>query len=170
MFATTLAVPALLAVGCSGDDIAEKISEQGLGDGSDVSIDSESGDLSIKTEDGELDASTGTGTELPEGWPSDIPLPDDYTLTSAVKMGNPPEMSWTVSAEVPDAVAAFEDVTARFVSGGWTELQKSTSDQSEAVTLMSVYKNGEVDVTFAATAIDGESIHTVSYTAIQSTS
>jgi hypothetical protein len=164
-----LAIPAVVAVGCSSDDVAEELAEQGLGEGSDVSIDSESGDVSIKTEDGEIASSSGKGTKLPEAWPSDIPMPEDYTLTTAMSMGAAPELGFNLTGDVPDAVAAFDEVTTAFAAQGWTELQKSIGDYGEGTMSSATYEKGERSVAFSTMYVPGDDINTFSYTSTVTT-
>jgi hypothetical protein len=80
----TLVFSGLIAAGCGSDEAskqagekaAEKILES-AGEG-DVDVDVDGDEVTVKGKDGEF----STGNELPKGWPDDIPLPDDATITS----------------------------------------------------------------------------------------
>lgn len=122
---------------CSSEDVAEKLTEQAIessgGDGANVEFDSETGQVDIETEDGSM--SFGTA-ELPDGWPSEIPMPDDYELTNAMVTGADGERSFIVGGTFDgDAKATFNSLTEQFAEDGWTEVTKtdmSTSDGMNA--------------------------------------
>lgn len=158
-------------VACSseaiGDAAAEKIAEAGAGGDADVNIDSESGDVSVETEDGTFSASTGSA-ELPDGWPADLPLPEDYSLTAATSFDTDDGTSFTIGGDVEDGLATFEEVTAAFTEGGWTELQKSTMDTGEGTSSSATYENSSHQVVFSTMGLD-EGINTFAYTVIPAT-
>lgn len=115
------------AVACGGgdstDDAADELAEQiaeASGDGNaDVEIDSDSGQVDVETSDGQF--SVGESTELPEDFPSDIPLPADYELTSAITSTTEGSEGWTLSGTLPDATEdTFDDLVAQFTDDGWT--------------------------------------------------
>jgi hypothetical protein len=156
-----------IAVGCGGGDAlgdaaAEQIAEAAGGEGTDVDIDSETGEMKIETEEGTF--SSGTG-ELPEGWPSDIPLPSDYTITASTSHTTDDGDSYNVAGEVEDGTATFDEVTAALVADGWTELQKSTADYGEGSSSSSTYENAQYQLVFSAMALD-DGTNTFSYTVI----
>ena len=106
---TAVALVALLGAGtvaCGGDDsaneagdeLAEQLAEAGAGV-DDVEIDSESGEVDIETEDG----SVSIGSDLPDDFPEDIPLPEDYELISSMGGSSDGEQGWTISGTLPDA-------------------------------------------------------------------
>ena len=120
---------------CSSDDVAEQLTEQAIessgGEGADVEVDSETGQVDIETDDGSM--SFGTA-ELPEGWPSEIPLPDDYELTNAMVTGADGERSFIVGGSFEgDAMATFESLTEQFAQDGWTEVTKTDMSSSDGV-------------------------------------
>ena len=109
----------------AADQLAEQIAESGAGDDADVDIDSETGQVDVSTEDGDM--SFGEGTELPEDFPADIPLPQDYELTSAMSTDTGDATGWTISGELPDADdSTFDDLVAEFTSAGWTKTSDAT--------------------------------------------
>lgn len=81
-----------LLTGCGlGQQAAERIAEEQLGPGSDVEI-GEDGSIKIDSSDGSYEIGTG---ELPEGWPSDIPGPDGYTLVGG--LGDTTNKAWSAT-------------------------------------------------------------------------
>ncbi len=128
--------------GCGGSDdvansasdkIAEQLAEAGAGDGADVNIDSDNGQLDISSDDGSM--SFGDQTELPEDFPSDIPLPSDYELTSSMSMGGGNSDGWSISGTLTDASSAtFDDLVAGFTDAGWTKSSEATNDTGDGTT------------------------------------
>lgn len=111
----------------AADQLAEQIAESGAGDDADVDIDSETGQVDVSTEDGDM--SFGEGTELPEDFPADIPLPQDYELTSAMSTDTGDATGWTISGELPDADdSTFDDLVAEFTSAGWSKSSDATTE------------------------------------------
>ena len=126
-----------LATACGGsddevadnaaDELAEQLAEAGAGDEADVDIDSESGQVDVSTPDGDM--SFGEGTELPDDFPSEIPLPADYQLNSAMSTSTDGADGWTISGELPDATSdTFDELLAAFTDAGWTTTSDSSSE------------------------------------------
>lgn len=110
----------------AADELAEQLAEAGAGEDTDVDIDSESGQVDVSTPDGDM--SFGEGTELPEDFPSEIPLPADYQLNSAMSTTADGADGWTISGELPEATAdTFDDLIAEFTAAGWTTTSDSSS-------------------------------------------
>ena len=85
-----------LLTGCglgqqAADKAAEQLVEEQLGDGSNVEI-GEDGSIKVESSDGSYEIGTG---ELPEGWPSDIPGPEGYTLSGGV--GDTANKTWSAT-------------------------------------------------------------------------
>lgn len=120
-------------VGCGGgsdssddaaDKLAEKLAESGTED-ADVNIDSDKGQVDVSTPDGEM--SFGSGTELPDDFPSDIPFPEGSTITSALSSTDGGVKTWSVTGTLADAdEGTFDDIIAQLTADGWTK----TSDMS----------------------------------------
>jgi copper chaperone CopZ len=110
--AASLALGAILLVGCSAERLVETALERVDGV-EDVAIDTESGNVSIQTEDGgldiEVDEEQGTST---------VTTPDG-TATS------------TVGGELPQEVADVIDLPSSFVPQGTTDL--TTEDGNRAI-------------------------------------
>lgn len=110
----------------AADELAEKLAESG-NDDADVDIDSESGQVDVSTPDGDM--SFGDGTELPDDFPDDIPLPPGYELTSAMSNTDGASSGWSITGTVPDADdGTFDDLVAAFTSAGWTKSSDASSE------------------------------------------
>lgn len=169
----TLALSAVLftgfAAGCSTDDLADKVSEKVAesSSGGDVDVDSENGDVSFESGDGSTKVQVGTA-ELPENWPSDIPLPADYELTQSVSTTNTNSPTFSIGGTLSDdATAVFKEITSEFVAAGWTETTKMTNTFDGGENSNASYENGSWEVIFSTSSIDG--VDGFGYTAVQST-
>ncbi|MFH0830592.1 MAG: hypothetical protein V1895_00850 [Parcubacteria group bacterium] len=61
------------------------------------------------------------GTELAEGWPQDLPTPDNTTLTFSGKSSETGETTYTATfSSTQSAEAALADLKSKFTSNGWT--------------------------------------------------
>ena len=117
---TCLAASVALALlaGCGdGDTAAEALAEQKLqaGNGqarSDPSV------LSFPTSEGMLQRTEGEDLALPEDFPDDIHLPDDYTLVSVMTMG--PAQSLVMQSEQA-LPRLYDNFQASQAHQGWTE-------------------------------------------------
>lgn len=157
-----VSVALAVVAGCSGEDIAESIIEQGLEreGGGDVDVDldlhdggisieteegeisietdedgnvviegeGEDGDVSIRSEDGEtvIESDDGTmvieqgGAGLPEGFPSDVPLPDALTVQISQSSSMDGRESWFVGGEVDaESGEVLGDLVAALESAGF---------------------------------------------------
>jgi hypothetical protein len=125
----------------TADELAEKLAEAGSGGDADVDIDSESGQVDVQTEDGDM--SFGEGTELPDDFPSDVPLPADYELTSSMSNSSAGSEGWTISGSLTGATdSTFEDLVGEFTSAGWTETSKTTSASEGGMASTALLDNG----------------------------
>jgi hypothetical protein len=173
----TLSVVALGAGGlltaCSTDDLAdrvtEKVAESG-GEDVDVSVDSESGEYSIESADGSTKMQVGSA-ELPDDWPAEIPLPEDYTLTAAMSTASSGSPGFNIGGSLPedaDALAVFDEITAAFVADGWTEQQKGTSTFEGGSTSSASYDNGTWQAVVGVSAPTEDEAAYFSYTVVAS--
>ncbi|NLF05892.1 MAG: hypothetical protein GX593_12950 [Actinomycetales bacterium] len=89
--AATLALAAGALAGCSSiqdkveERLAEELVEQAIGDGTEVNQDE--GTITLKDDDGS-ELTIDTDQELPEDFPSSMPLPSQYTVAQAMRMSN----------------------------------------------------------------------------------
>lgn len=128
--ATVTAVAALTLSGCGG--IAEKAGEKAIekaienessGD-VDIDVDSDDGTVKIETEDGST--AYGEDVDLPDDFPSDVPLPQsDHRVVSTSTQGA--DMFVTMSLTGADYDAEVEHLTSGFEESGYTVADKMTS-------------------------------------------
>lgn len=112
----------LSACGKSEEKAAEALAEQALetnaGQDVDVDIEDDGQTVTIQTEQGTLKQSSGDNVALPDDFPTDVTLPDDYKVMSVMTMG--PVTS--VVMEVPEAPSVvFADIKSGQASQGWKE-------------------------------------------------
>lgn len=105
-------------------------------DGSTVTgnVDAESGDVAFETEDGSF--SSGSTTELPDEWPSDIPEPDGLAITTATVIGSDTDQAINISGTI-DGEGFIESYASALTSAGFSEDSTFTSDG----TINNVYSN-----------------------------
>jgi hypothetical protein len=112
--------------GCKvGQNIAENIAEEAIEraiekeSGEDVEIDLEEGEITIQGEDGEVNISSdddtveiksddgevtfGSGAELPEGFPGNVPVYPDMELTTSWKSTEDDKNNYSISGLTEDA-------------------------------------------------------------------
>lgn len=124
----------------AADELAEKLAESG-NDDADVDIDSESGQVDVSTPDGDM--SFGDGTELPDDFPSDIPLPEGYALTSSMSNADGDSSNWSITGTLPDADdSTFDDLVAEFTSAGWTKSSDASSETGGGTASTAMLDNG----------------------------
>jgi hypothetical protein len=140
--AVVLVAVAGLVTACGGDDagekagqkLGEKLAEQAMEDagteGVDVDVDGE--DVTIESEEGTI--SVGSG-DIPESFPDDLAVPDGDVVSSI----DTPEGS-SVTLDVDDAVAAFDEAVADLEDNGWT---RDTVTESGETRLAMLSKGGE---------------------------
>lgn len=94
----SIAVSLLAAAGCgkAAEKVAEKATEEAIenqtGGQVDLDVDGEGG-VSIETEDGSISSSA----KVPEGWPDDVPVPDDLQIMMGGSQDTPQGLVLTVS-------------------------------------------------------------------------
>ncbi len=156
-----VAVAALLvstATGCcpllnrASDEASERVAEEIIegATGGEIDIEEDGGSVTIETEDGAVTIEGGEGSDLPEGWPSDMPVYDG-TITGSSSFSTPEGMSMTVTIETADSA---DDVgsyyQAELQSEGWTEdFSADSSDGGQRSVSMVVSKddrNGTVAI------------------------
>lgn len=200
VMAAALVTVAFVAVGCSGEDLAESFIENQIENesGGEVDIDfndgginvetsdgsfqmstDEEGNVSIETEDGSMEMSADedgnviiesedgsaqmssdeegniviesdegsmemtTGSELPSGFPSSVPIIDGLTISFSQVLETEQGTNWTVNGSVPGTA---EDVGvaygAMFEAAGFSQTMMS---QSPGLVLFT-YENAELSV------------------------
>lgn len=146
--------------GCGkiAEKASEKIVEKGIeaGTGAKVDIDGKTGGLSVETDEGSLtfdgdeggfrmeteDGSYRAGTEMPDDWPSDIPLPPGFEVISGheTRDGDNETVSVTGSADgTPD------DLMSIYTDGlsGWSEANRSSMGDDSFQQLSTTWEKGD---------------------------
>ncbi|MCU0264419.1 MAG: hypothetical protein MUF09_12285 [Candidatus Nanopelagicales bacterium] len=134
-FATASAAVALALlgfglVGCGGGDGDATIVTD---DGTvkvDVDPDGDEGTVKIESSEGSMTITGDGGGELPEGWPSDVVVPEGGTVTSAVALSGE-EQGWTASLTYPDMSTKdlAAEVRSNLESAGFTLEGEFTSGE-----------------------------------------
>ncbi|MDN5746437.1 MAG: hypothetical protein L0H31_15150 [Nocardioidaceae bacterium] len=119
----SIVLAATLVTGCSAiaDKAGEKAVEKGMeaAGGGDVDIDSDGdGKVTIESDEGSMEFG---GSELPEGFPDEVPLPDDFTLDSSMSMGTDEDQSFTLLFSSPEADVkqTYDDLKSRAEGAGF---------------------------------------------------
>jgi len=107
----------------------------------DVTIESDDGEMTIESDDGSI--SISEGGDIPDGFPSDIPLPDDLTIILSQVFEAPEGTTFTVVFTSPDP---FDTVGPAFMDAleadGWTQQSLMTTGEGGFF----AYDNGEWNV------------------------
>lgn len=130
--------------------------EMTTGDDGEVTIRSESadgetvvaegdGDEFVVT-DGEDTFVAGSGAELPDGFPTDFPLPD-ATLVSSARMGGDGQTTFTLVYEAPGSIVVerFEEMKAALTGSGYVV----SFESSDGANLSAQLSDGTTDVFFS---------------------
>lgn len=139
-----LAALALLGAGCSSEAITERIAEEAAeqmagGDAEiDLDLDEDGGGISIDSSEGSMQM--GAGGSLPDDFPDDLPLPEDYQVGSSFEQSNDDgenHMAVAVhtTAPVDDVVAHFESALP---AAGWeiSDTRRQSMDDFVNVTFV----------------------------------
>lgn len=134
---------ALASCGKAAEKISEKAIEQSAGGGdADINDDGsfsfendegsfsvdKDGNVKIEGEDGEFSIDGGSG-ELPEGFPDDIPLPDDYEILTGSRTSDGDSAFWGVVGEVSgDPEDVFAALVSLFEDADFESQSKSESE------------------------------------------
>ncbi|MGM8211307.1 hypothetical protein ACLIBH_00790 [Virgibacillus sp. W0430] len=93
-----------------------------------INIDKDEGSMTISGEDGDLNI--GVNSEIPEGFPSDIPIPDDITIVSSASIDNDTERGSSVNflsdGNYDDIVKLYSDY---FASGDFENIADGDSHE-----------------------------------------
>jgi hypothetical protein len=128
--AVALAVLGFGLGGCGGGDGDTTIVTD---DGTvkvDVDPDGDEGTIKIESSDGSMTITGDGGGELPEGWPSEIQVPEGGTVTSALALTGE-EQGWTASLTYPDMSSQdlAAEVKSNLESAGFTLEGEFTSGE-----------------------------------------
>ncbi len=120
--AVALALLGLGLAGCGGSDGDATIVTD---DGTvkvDVDPDGDDDTIKIESSEGSMTITGDGGGELPEGWPSEIEVPEGGTITSAMALDSDDQQGWTASLTYPDTSPTdlAAEVKATMESAGFT--------------------------------------------------
>ncbi len=125
---TGLVMVALLGVsgcGMAAEELTEQAVEAAASDDVEVELDADSGSARIEGEDGSM---TVGETELPDGFPDDLPLPDDYT----VQVSFEDNTTTTVNLATTDDYDSLTDRLRReFTAAGYAVENKMNSQMGD---------------------------------------
>jgi hypothetical protein len=137
--------------GCVGQKIAEKVTEEAIeraiekesGEG-EVNIDTDEQSMQIQSDEGE--AEFGTGAELPEDFPGNVPLYSGMQITTSWKISEGEETSYSITAVsemgVDEIFGWYKDNL-----GGWEISGEYSLDTEEGRTSSLNASKGEVEIT-----------------------
>lgn len=144
---------ALGLVGCKSieDKIGEEVGEQivGAATGSDVEV--EGDNVTIETDEGAVTVG-GSDTELPDGFPEDFPLYDDYELDGASSMTGGGSATYYVNMytnDSPDEV--YEWYKTELADKGWNISGDSKYSDSSGTSAMITADKGDMEATITIT-------------------
>ena len=157
-----LLVGGLLLVGCGDSDGTPTSDPEASTDG-DLDLDLDDGDVSIDLESPEGSASLGIGTDLPDGFPDAVFLPEGFEVVNATEQERDGRTSILVNANVAGDIAgvvasirdsyevepsdltegdAFSTVRYADVEGFEVEYTLTTNADGATVLTLGVYPNG----------------------------
>jgi hypothetical protein len=124
----------LAACGKAQESASEALAEQALEaqTGAEVDLDTEDGvsTLTMETDEGQLQHSVGENVPLPEDFPKDVVLPDDYTVVSVMKMG--PSQSVVLRSRETMATL-YDQYKAGQTGNGWKETMSMQGPEGAAL-------------------------------------
>jgi hypothetical protein len=165
---TTLGVAVLgaalvLGTGCgaAADKAAERVSEEAAEEaigGGNVDIDDD-GNVQVETEDGSVAYGTG---DLPEGWPEDVPMPDETEIEGSFGGTTASGTNLTVAGETS---LSPEEVDQHFAGIGWTtDSEFSGGAADEDAGYVRSLSDGERTLAITAAAgTDGKTTFSATY-------
>ncbi len=157
----------VFAGGCLGQKIAERVTEEVIEKaiesegGGDVEIDLDDGKITIQGDDGEVNISAddetieiqsddgevtiGTGADLPDGFPGDVPIYPDMEITMGWAVTEDSKDSYSVNGLTEDA---GDDVFAWYKDklSGWDIENEFTASGDDVTTSSLSAKNGGLEV------------------------
>jgi len=84
----------------------------------DVSVDPDSGSVDFEGEDGSGSVNVGEGSEVPDDFPSDVPLPDG-TLVSSSSFGTDDDKTWGLVYTFDDPGSVLDDYRDALEDAGY---------------------------------------------------
>lgn len=134
LLAAGLLAALLVACGRGQEAATEALAVQALEAQTDVQAELKTGDgentLTLQTADGTMQHTTGADVALPEDFPEDVVLPDDYTVVSVMKLG--PSRSVVLRSPEPITVL-YERYKAGQAGQGWKETMSMQGAEGAAL-------------------------------------
>lgn len=132
--AAALALAGLTA--CGSDE-----KEIDLGDGTKASVKKDGDGVTIKSDEGEI--KTGTDMDLPDEFPSDLPMPQgDHKVVSSIDSNG--ELMVSLQADEFDLPAEREQLKTELTNAGWQVGNDGIVEQAEtAMVTINATKDGE---------------------------
>jgi hypothetical protein len=104
--------------GMSIDENGNFVVTDGSGSVVTGNADTETGEFNVETEDGSF--SSGSTTEIPDNWPSNVPRPDALAIINATSMETPDGTSIQVTGNIGDPAPFVDDYASRLQAAGFT--------------------------------------------------
>jgi hypothetical protein len=148
------AVAILSACGGGEDNLSDRAAEAIAERSTDADIDTngDDGSLSVETEDGSFAANLG---KLPDGWPSDIALPEDIEVLTGGAVDSPEGRILTVQATT--AVEPLQVIdNMRAAMPDWTVSDETELNGSGVLQAGARFELDDRELTVGATGSDGE--------------
>ncbi len=140
----------VLASGCFGQNIAEKIAEEAIekaiesDSGENVDIDFDDGEITIESDDGEV--SIGMGSDLPDNFPDNVPVYPDMEIISSWFVTEDDKDSYSINGLTEDAGSDVFAWYKESLSGWEIENEFSASGDDMKTSSLSAKSGGLVVV------------------------
>ncbi len=110
-----------------------------------VEVNKDNGSVTIKTDEGEATASYGNDTQLPDGYPSDVPIYEPSNIVYAIKTDG---KNYSVTAKTNDERTAVADYyKSELPKQGWTLDREFSYSQGTSITYNKADRSVTVSVT-----------------------
>lgn len=123
--AVAVVAGAFVLASCSPGDLLDRAVEKGVekgveaATGAEIDIDEDGGTISISSEDGEM--AFGGGTELPDGFPDDVPLAAGE-ITGGARVSDTESEVFTVAIAAQGSMSqVYDEATGLLESAGFSE-------------------------------------------------
>jgi len=129
---TTIAAATLLVgmlAGCGGKSAEDRMAEAAASAmlGTEVSVDEDGETVTFGSGDQAMTITGGDAAQLPDGFPGNIFLPEDFKVDSTIASGE----FTMVTLRAPGEVGALADAAkAKMASGGWEQQMMAGDDNS----------------------------------------
>jgi hypothetical protein len=131
--AALLAASALTGCGFAAEQATEELVEQSTG--GEVEIDDDGESISIETEEGSMEISGGESAEVPDGFPSDMPIYDG-TIVMAQTFDAEEGTAYNLGIKTTDgAYDVSEWYVDEFASEGWSVTSEMVNDTADMTML-----------------------------------